>query len=122
MSNDYHDAVDDARLNAAARDVLRRLLAECPAPVHDLAARVVTATFCTCVTDAEDASEGHLSTIHAELVEEVVKRVEAVITGLAPTTSTPNAVDIASEQSCPASDPPGWIWRHGVAGNDGGSG
>ena len=30
MSNDYHDAVDDARLNAAAMDVLGLSLAACP--------------------------------------------------------------------------------------------
>ena len=91
MSNDYHDAVDDARLNAAAMDVLGLSLAACPIPVHDLAARVVTETFCSCVTEAEDACEGRLSTIHAELIAEVVRRVEAVVAVPSPTAATRSA-------------------------------
>lgn len=79
MSNDYHDAVDDAKLEAAARGVLRQALAECPMPVEALAARTVTDIFCLCVTDAEDACEGGLSAIHSGLIREVVKRVQAVI-------------------------------------------
>jgi hypothetical protein len=122
MSNDYHDAVDDARLDAAARGVLSKSLAECPVPVHDLAARLVTETFCPCVTDAEDACEGQLSTIHAALIAEVVRRVEAVVTGPAPKMATSDAADVASEQSFPASDPPAWIWRDASIRSEGGTG
>jgi len=77
MSNDYHDAVDDARLDAAARNVLSLSTTDCPVPVQELAARVVTETFCTCVTDAADACESRVSTIHTGLIEEVVRRAEA---------------------------------------------
>lgn len=115
MSNDYHDAVDEAKLDAAVRGVLRQSLAECPVPLEQLATRMISETCCLCVTDAGDASEGQLSTIHTGLIEEVVKRVSAIIAEpLSPPSvslsGSADEIDIASDQSFPASDPPAWIW------------
>jgi len=110
MSNDYHDAVDDARLDAAARNVLRQSLATCPGSVRDMATSVVADTFCSCVTDAEDVCEGRLSAIHAILIEEVVRRVRAFVAEPVASMDTSDEVDVASEHSFPASDPPSWIW------------
>jgi hypothetical protein len=56
MTNDYHDAVDDMRLNLEAMRVLGFSLAASPVPVHDLPARGVAQTFRSCVADAADAS------------------------------------------------------------------
>jgi hypothetical protein len=111
MSHEYHHAVDDARLDAAARAVLRQSLREPPAPLRDVAARVVADTFCHCVTAAEDASEGRFSAIHTALIDEVVRRGRTVIPEPVSQTDSPDPVDVASDQSFPASDPPAWIWQ-----------
>lgn len=98
MSNDCHDAVDDARLNAAARRLLTLSHAKASAPAHDLATRVVAETVYSCVTDAEDACEGDFSTIPAELIAEIERRAGAAVIQTS-TGGTRDAVEMASEQS-----------------------
>jgi hypothetical protein len=121
MSHDYHDAVDNARLDAAARLLRRRSLEAPSAAVGELVAEVVAETFCLCVTNAEDAAGGQLSRIHTALIEEVVKRAQAIATEPAVPESSAEVVDVASEQSFPASDPPAWIWRDRTAWGDAGA-
>jgi hypothetical protein len=72
------------------------------APLITLAREAVDQAFCTCVTNAADASIGAPSPTHAGLVAEVVRLVRI---------REPDQIDVASDQSFPASDPPTWIWR-----------
>jgi hypothetical protein len=72
--------------------------------VRDLAARVVTEQFCTCVTSAEDAVEDDLSAIHASLIDAVVRRTLVLVALARLPAGVPVVVDLASAQSNP---PPG---------------
>jgi len=47
---------------------------------HQIAIRAVASAYCTCVTDGEDAAERHLSIIHANLIEEVERRLTKLAT------------------------------------------
>lgn len=67
---EYNDAIDRATIAAAVR-LTRKLGLARAAPLSELAAEAVSKTFCTCVTEGEDAAEGQFSAIHKQLIEQV---------------------------------------------------
>jgi hypothetical protein len=73
---EYGEAISDNADERAFQDALRQL-ARGRSNLHQVACEAVVRTYCVCVVDGEDAAEGHLSPIHAQLIELVERRLEA---------------------------------------------
>jgi hypothetical protein len=71
---EYGEAITDDVDGRALRMALEQL-AHGPADLHRLARDTVARTYCACVVDGEDAAEGHLSAIHAGLIESLERRL-----------------------------------------------
>jgi hypothetical protein len=140
MTDQYVEAAGQDRFDTAVRLTLR-LRSENPAvPLEDHAARAALETFCMCVTGAEDAMESQLSSLHAGLTAEIVRRAEEELKDPVATAKSAadlrrelparrgpvadqaqlreaarrgliDEIDRASDASFPASDPPAWLNR-----------
>jgi len=109
MADERDDLAGVARIDAAVA-LLRRLRAEAPeAPLERLALQAVDAVFCARVAFASDAVECRVGDLEAGLAAEVMRRM-MVMEGRPMPTAGGDRVEMASENSFPASDPPACAW------------
>lgn len=76
---EYGEAINNGAA-AQALSIAVALLDEGQRDLHQIAVLAVASSYCACVTDGEDAAESRLSSIHANLIDQVERRLTILAT------------------------------------------
>lgn len=111
MSHEYDDPFNPEAIEAAAVRVLALRDSAPNESVEKHIEQAVHEHICACAVDIEDQIEGLRSGLHDAIAQKVRARVEREWQARKGQSPLYDEVDQASDQSFPASDPPGWIWQ-----------